>query len=67
MITFFTFVLSISQAHAHQISAEEVADVTSSGLPWTSIGVMSLILLLFAGGYIYKRRKSDNPTDQSEM
>lgn len=65
MSTFFTFILGISQAHADQISAEEVAEVTSSGLPWTFIGVTSLILFLFAGGYIYKRRKSDTTDDQS--
>lgn len=66
MPTFFIFVLGISQAHADQISADEIAEVTSSGFPWTSIGVISLILFVLAGGYIYRHKKSDSSNDQSE-
>lgn len=60
----FTFLLGIHQVHADEISAEEVVEVTSSGLPWTSIGVISLVLFLFAGGYMYQRRSSDTSDDQ---
>lgn len=63
MPTLFIFVFGISQAYADQISADEVAEVTSSGLPWTFIGVISLILFLFAGGYIYNRKNSDTQSD----